>query len=67
MVSRVSLVGTHLVGDKIPSTNKKMKWVTTKPVFFLVSFSGLMFLAFYIAGKMKMFDQKGVSKSFKLK
>lgn len=33
---------------------------TGSPNFILVSFSGLMYLAFYIAGKMKMFDQKGV-------
>jgi hypothetical protein len=30
-------------------------------LFELVSFAGLGYLAFYIAGKMKMFDERGVS------
>jgi hypothetical protein len=30
-------------------------------VLILVSFAGLGYLAFYIAGKVKMFDEKGVS------
>lgn len=34
---------------------------------YIVSFSGLMYLAYYIAGKMKMFDQKGVSEKQKQK
>lgn len=55
MDSRVSLVDIHLVSNKL--STKRMSNLT----LFLVSFSGLMFLAFYIAGKMKMFDQKGVS------
>lgn len=30
-------------------------------ILILVSFAGLGYLAFYIAGKVKMFDEKGVS------
>lgn len=33
----------------------------TATILIIVSFAGLGYLAFYIAGKVKMFDEKGVS------
>lgn len=60
MALKASLVDTLLVRISLfffsPSRSLSL-------TLWLVSFAGLGFLALYIAGKMNMFDEKGVSKT----
>lgn len=61
MVSRVSQVVILLVRIKKNESNEMNNNIQLSLSLFLVSFAGLGFLAFYLAGKMKMFDERGVS------